>query len=401
MDSSNVIIGGGMAGGTAARTLRDEGYSGRLVLIGDEPRVPYERPPLSKDVLRREVPDSDVDVVEPDFYSKNDIELKTGTAATAIDTAAQQVHTSQETIPYSRLLLATGSESRRLDLPGSDLAGVHYLRSFDEMAALRSRLENTKHLAVVGAGWIGSEVAASARQLGVDVTMIDMASVALQAVVGEQIGAVFSRLHADHGVKQVMNADVKGFAGTDRVSGVRTADDVIEADTVLIGIGAVPRTELARSAGLDVGRGITVDTTLQTSVPGVYAAGDVAAVRRNDLGMDLRVEHWATALTQGETAAKNMLGTGEQYHKVPYFFSDQYDLGLEYYGYPITWDRVVTRGDTAKREFIAFWLAGSRVTAAMNVNIWDVNDTLQTLIASGRDVDDARLADENVALEDL
>lgn len=408
MDSSPtfVIIGGGLAGAKAAQSLRDSEFTGRIIVIGDEPRHPYERPPLSKGILRGEEPDDSADALAADFYAAHEIELMTGTEVSEIDTDSGVVHAGGKAIPFDRLLLATGSTSRRLPLPGSDLDGIHYLRSFADMTALRSALQAGASAAIVGAGWIGSEVAASARQMGLDVTMIDMASTPLEAIVGEQVGRFFADLHRRNGVDLRMDATVKGFVGNDdgRVTGVETADGVVTADVVVVGIGAAPRTELAKAAGLEISdstHGVAVDPTLQTSVPGIYAAGDVASVKREDLGIDLRVEHWASALTQGETAGRNMLGAGEEYRNVPFFFSDQYDLGLEYCGYPVPWDRVVLRGDTAAGEFIAFWLAGSHVTAAMNVNVWDVNETLQALIASGRDVDDARLADSDVPLESL
>ncbi|GAB3560047.1 NAD(P)/FAD-dependent oxidoreductase [Spelaeicoccus albus] len=408
MDSSPtfVIVGGGLAGAQAAQSLRDSEFTGRIILIGDEPRLPYERPPLSKGILRGDDPDESADALPADFYTSHEIELMTGTEVTEIDTDARVVHAGGNAIPFDRLLVATGSTSRHLPLPGADLAGIHYLRTFEDMTELRSALKSSSSVAIVGAGWIGSEVAASARQLGLDVTIIDMAATPLEAVVGRQIGEVFADLHREHGVTLTMNANVKGFVGSDngRVVGIETADGRVDADVVVVGIGASPRTELAESAGLEISattHGITVDTSLQTSVPGIYAAGDVASVTRPDIGIDLRVEHWATALTQGQAAGRNMLGAGEAYMNVPFFFSDQYDLGLEYCGYPVPWDRVVVRGDTGSREFIAFWLSGSRVTAAMNVNVWDVNETLQALIASGRSVDDSRLADSDVPLESL
>jgi 3-phenylpropionate/trans-cinnamate dioxygenase ferredoxin reductase component len=267
---------------------------------------------------------------------------------------------------------------------------------------LRTALYSASRLAVVGAGWIGSEVAASARQLGVDVALVDPMSAPLVRVLGPELGRVYLDLHREHEVSLHMDTAVAGFSGDDRVSGVVTGDgSVIDADLVVVGIGVEPRLDLARAAGLDLEGGIRVDATLETSAPGVFAAGDVAAAWHPVLNRRLRVEHWANALNQGETAGRNMLGEGQAYDRVPYFFSDQYDLGMEYRGHATSWDEVVFRGDAQSRDFIAFWLSGGAVVAALNANRWDDGDALTALVDSGASVAPATLADEGVPLDSL
>jgi 3-phenylpropionate/trans-cinnamate dioxygenase ferredoxin reductase subunit len=396
------IVGAGLAGAKAAETLREEGFDGRLVLLGAEAERPYERPPLSKDYLRGESERAGAYVHEEGFYADRDIELRLGARVAGLDAGrAELTLDGDERLAYDRLLLTTGAEPRRLSIPGSELAGVHLLRTFADSDAIRARLDAGGRLVVVGAGWIGSEVAASARERGMDVTVIAPEAVPLERVLGPQVGAVYLDLHREHGVDMRMEAGVASFEGDGRVERVRTADGAtIDCDAVVVGAGAVPRTELAASAGLAVENGVLVDGRLETSVPGIFAAGDLANHLHPGLGR-LRVEHWDNALHQGPAAARSMLGSEEPYARTPYFFSDQYDVGMEYAGYAPAWDRVVFRGDPASREFIAFWLADGRVLAGMNVNVWDVTEPIQALIASGLRVDAARLADPDVALEDL
>ena len=398
-----VIVGGGLAGAKAAETLRAEGFDGRLVLIGDEAERPYERPPLTKDYLRGESPREDAYVHPDPFYGEHDVELMTETTVTALDPARSRVELDRGgPLEYHRLLLTTGAEPRRLPIAGADLDGIHYLRTLADCDALRERLDQGGRVVVIGAGWIGAEFAASARQLGAEVTLIDPGSVPLERVLGPEVGAVYRHVHRDHGVQLLPGTGVEGFEGEGSVRVVRTSDgQAIECDFVAVGIGVTPRTALAEAAGIKVDDGIVVDAALATSAPGVYAAGDVAGAWHPFYGRQVRVEHWANALNQGSAAARSMLGQTVAYDRIPYFFSDQYDLGMEYSGYATEWDEVVFRGDPASYEFIAFWLRGGRVVAGMNANVWDVNDQIQALIRSSEVVQGAALADPDTSLESL
>ena len=398
-----VIVGASLAGAKAAETLRQEGFTGRVVLIGEERDRPYERPPLSKGYLRGDEEVVKIFVHEANFYSEQRIELRTSTRVEAIDPAASEVVLEGgERLNYDRLLLATGAAPRRLTVPGADLPGVHYLRGLHDADRLSLAIGQARRVVVVGAGWIGSEVAASARQMGAEVAIVDPGAVPLSHVMGPEVGAVFRELHANHGVDLHLGTRVERVVGTGLAAGVRTADgQVIEADLVVVGIGVVPRTELAEAAGIRVGNGIEVNEFLETSVPGIFAAGDVAAAWQPALGERVRVEHWANALNQGPAAARNMLGAAIPYDRVPYFFSDQYELGMEYSGFARKWDGVVFRGNPADGEFIAFWITDGRVVAGMNANVWDVTGPIQSLIRSGRSVDITRLTDPAVPLEEL
>jgi len=398
-----VIAGAGLAGGKAAQTLREEGFDGRVVLLGAEPERPYERPPLSKEYLRGEVGREKVYVHDEAYYDEHEIELRTGTTAESIHTAgAEVVLAGGERLPYDALLLATGARPRRLTLPGADLEGVHELRTLADCEALRERLRDGARVAVIGAGWIGSEVAASARQKGLDVTVIEPMSVPLERVLGPEVGAIYRDLHAEHGVRMLLDRGVAAFEGDERVSAVRTDDgERVPCDFVVVGVGVTPRAELAQRAKIEVGDGIVVDECLQCNRPGVFAAGDVARAHHPLWKCSVRVEHWANALNQGPAAARNMLGARVAYDRIPYFFSDQYDVGMEYSGYAPTWDEVVLRGDPAGREFIAFWLRDGRVLAGMNVNVWEVTEPIQALIRSGEEIDRRLLADPDTPLTKL
>jgi 3-phenylpropionate/trans-cinnamate dioxygenase ferredoxin reductase component len=400
-DQTHVIVGGGLAGAKAAETLREEGFDGRVVLVGAEQVRPCERPPLSKDYLRGEVGRDKVYVHDQDFYAEQEIDLLLGRSAVSLDTGRKQLALDNgERLGYDRLLLTMGAEPRRLSIPGADLDGVLYLRTVGDSDTLRERLDHATSVVVVGAGWIGSEVAASARQGGLEVTVVDPASVPLERVLGTELGAVYRDLHTDHGVRMRLGTGVEAFEGSQAVARVRTSDGgELDCDLVVIGVGVEPRTELARQAGLAVDDGILVDEHLQTSVPGVFAAGDVANAHHPFYGERIRVEHWANALNQGPAAARGMLGGSDAYERLPYFFSDQYDVGMEYTGFARSWDRVVFRGDPATREFVAFWLEEDRVVAGMNVNVWDVTDAVKRLIRERLPVDGRRLADPDVPLD--
>jgi 3-phenylpropionate/trans-cinnamate dioxygenase ferredoxin reductase component len=397
-----VIVGAGLAGAKAAETLRDEGFSGRLILIGDEAERPYERPPLSKDYLRGET--EDVPYVHAEnFYRDHEIELWRSTRVTGIEAGLQELLLEGDRrLGYDRLLLTTGAVPRRLDVPGADLDGIRYLRTLADSRRIGNELDSAQRLAVIGSGWIGAEIAASARQKGCEVTMIERSSLPLERVLGPEVGQIYLEIHRDHGVEFLPETTVERFDGEGAVERVLTRDGAsIDADLVVVGIGVAPRTGLVESAGLHVDNGVMVDERLESSLPGVFAAGDVANAHHPFYGRHVRVEHWANALKEGPLAARAMLGHDVAYEEIPYFFSDQYDVGMEYAGFATSWDDVVFRGDVKGREFVAFWLEGGRVVAGMNVNVWDVNEAIAALIRSREPVDAKRLVDPDVSLDDL
>jgi 3-phenylpropionate/trans-cinnamate dioxygenase ferredoxin reductase component len=405
-EPSYVIVGASLAGAKAAETLRAEGFSGGVVLLGEETERPYERPPLSKGYLLGKDERSSIFVHEEGWYAQNDVDLRLGVTVTALDPAARQVSLADGgTVGYDRLLLTTGAAPRRLSAPGADLDGVLYLRWVGDSERLAATLQADGQVVIVGAGWIGLEVAAAAREFGCAVTVVEPEPGALYRQVGPELSAVFTGLHTEHGVVfrfEESVTELRGSGGSVREV-VTSAGVVLPADTVVIGIGAVPATSLASAAGLDVGNGVIVDAGLHTSAPDVFAAGDVANSYHPLLGRHVRVEHWANALNGGPAAARSMLGQGVSYDAVPYFFSDQYDLGMETAGLPEpgSYDQVVYRGDRDAREFIAFWLSGGSVVAGMNVNVWDVSDDIQALIRSRRQVDPARLTDPDIPIAEL
>ncbi|MFC7305691.1 NAD(P)/FAD-dependent oxidoreductase [Streptomyces monticola] len=414
-DQTFVIVGGGLAGAKAAETLRAEGFTGRVILICDERDHPYERPPLSKGYLLGKEERDSVFVHEPAWYAQHDIELHLGLPAVAIDRDNKAVGLGDGThVRYDKLLLATGAEPRRLDIPGTDLAGVHHLRRIAHAERLKGVLaalgRDNGHLVIAGAGWIGLEVAAAARSYGAEVTIVEPEPTPLHAVLGPEIGRLFADLHQEHGVRFHFGAGLTEITGQDGMVLAAHTDDGEEhpAHDVLAAIGAAPRTALAEAAGLALvprgdGGGIAVDPSLRTSDPDIFAAGDAAAAHHPLFGSRLRVEHWANALNSGPAAARAMLGQDVTYDRVPYFFSDQYDVGLEFSGWapPGTYDQVVIRGDAGKREFIAFWLSEGRVLAGMNVNVWDVTGPIQAMIKAGARPDLERLADPSVPLDSL
>ncbi|GAB3304440.1 FAD-dependent oxidoreductase [Geodermatophilus aquaeductus] len=400
-----VLVGGGLAGAKAAETLRAEGFDGRVVLVAGEPELPYERPPLSKGYLLGSAERESARVHEPGWYEANDVELRTGVAAVGLDVAARRVELATgEEMAYDRLLLATGASARRLPVRGADLDGVRYLRTLADADRLRADLaDGGRQLVVVGGGWIGLEVAAAARSRGNAVTVVEPQPTPLHAVLGQRMGEVFARLHRQHGVDLLTGTTVREIRGAGgRVTAVVTDRDVgLPADLVVVGIGAVPHTQLAASAGLEVDNGVVTDHALRASAPGVFAAGDVAASFSLLYGRHLRVEHWANALHGGPAAARSMLGQDVTYDRVPYFFTDQYDLGMEYSGLSGPGDTVVCRGDPEDGGFIAFWTSDGHVTAAMNVDVWDVTAPLQALVRSRQRVPAAALADPDAPLESL
>ncbi|MEW2623552.1 FAD-dependent oxidoreductase [Streptomyces sp. NPDC048106] len=415
-DQTFVIVGGGLAGAKAAETLRAEGFTGRAILICDERDHPYERPPLSKGFLLGKAERDSVFVHEPAWYAQNDIELHLGQSVDRIDRTAKTVRYGDDgtLVRYDKLLLCTGAEPRRLDIPGTDLAGVHHLRRLAHAERLKGVLaslgRDNGHLVIAGAGWIGLEIAAAAREYGAEVTVIEPEPTPLHGALGPELGNVFAQLHSERGVRFHFGRRLTEIIGQDgMVLAVRTDDgEEHPAHDVLAAIGAVPRVALAEAAGLEIadrahGGGIVVDERLRTSDPDIYAAGDVAAFPLELFGTRIRVEHWANALNGGPAAARSMLGQDAVYDRVPYFFTDQYDLGMEYSGWapPGSYDQVVIRGDMGRREFIAFWAREGRVLAGMNVNVWNVTEQVQRLIRSRAQVDTDALADPHVPLDRL
>ncbi len=386
MADTFAIVGAGLAGARAAETLRAEGFDGRVVLFGAEAHLPYERPALSKGYLQGT---AEAPFVHPaEWYAEQDVDLRLGTTVTALDPAAHEVETADgDRLRYTKLLLTTGSSVRRL-------ADAVTLRTLDDSDRLRAALRPDARVVIVGAGWIGLEVAAAARVAGAEVTVLEQAPAPLLAALGLEMAAVFARLHVEHGVDLRCGVTVRAV----KSDGVLLDDETIPADLVVAGIGVTPDVDLARAAGLAVDNGIVVDEHLHSSAPDVWAAGDVANAYHPFAGGHVRVEHWANALHQPVVAAQAMLGKDAVYDRLPYFFTDQYDLGMEYTGFG--GGEVVVRGDD--REFVAFWLRDGRLTAAMNVNVWTgVPEVAQRLIRSGARLDPAALADPAVPLEDV
>jgi 3-phenylpropionate/trans-cinnamate dioxygenase ferredoxin reductase subunit len=409
-----VIVGASLAGAKAAETLRKEGFEGRVILVGAENHRPYERPPLSKGQLLGKAREKAF-LHDAEWYADQNIELVLGVRATALDPQAHTVTLDDvEPMRYDKLLLATGSVVRELDLPGSESSGIRYLRTIEDADAILADLREGTNVVVIGAGWIGLETAAAARSHGATVHVVETEILPLRRVLGDELATVFADLHRAHGVQFHFDIGVREFGDLGgRLTHVVLSDGTeIPADLAIVGVGIRPATELAASAGLSLDNGVVVDANLQTSAPDVYACGDVASWPSTLVGRHIRVEHWENAKEGGKAAARAMLGQDAPYSDhVPYFFSDQYDLGMEYCGYvaPGEYDQVVVRGeksivDGKAPEFIAFWLKGSRVLAAMNVNIWDVQDDLVKLVRAGyagTAVDAGRLADTKVPLGDV
>jgi 3-phenylpropionate/trans-cinnamate dioxygenase ferredoxin reductase subunit len=401
-----VIVGGGLAGAKTAEALRDEGYAGSIVLFAAERHIPYDRPPLSKAYLKGEQSAEDGVVLPESWYADHDVDLRLGTAVTSVDADAHEVvATDGSRTAYDKLVLATGASPRRSDLPGADLGGVLYLRTVEDSERLRDAFQKDANVVIVGGGWIGLEAASAAREAGSNVTVLEMAEQPLLAVVGPKLGQSFGELHREHGVDLrtgVTVAAIESAADSHKVGAAVLGDGTsIPADVVLVGIGATPNTDLAVTAGLDLDNGIVVDAQGRSSDPDIFAVGDVANAETPALGQRVRVEHWANALDRPPTVAKGVLGRAGDFDRLPFFYSDQYDLGLEYSGRGGREDDIVIRGDLAGREYIAFWLDGDRVTAGMNVNVWDVQDDIQALIASRDAVDREKLADDGVPLTEV
>ncbi|GAA5229735.1 NAD(P)/FAD-dependent oxidoreductase [Arthrobacter cryoconiti] len=402
-----VIIGGGLAGATAAETLRKEGYAGDITIVADEAELPYQRPPLSKGFLSGK---EDEDFLLPypgTWYTENNVTVLTGTAATALDPANHTVTLADgRTLSYAKLLIATGASPRVIPFKGVDLDGVHYFRSKADSVAMKELLKGGGHnVVMVGSGWIGMEIAATAAELGNKVALLGLEEVPLSTAIGNELGRVFASRHEEAGVKFFLPSSAEEIQGTDgKVTAVlTTTGESLVADIVIVAVGVVPNISLAKDAGLTINNGIQVSGSLQSSDPDIFAAGDVANSLHPTTGAYARSEHWANAIASGKVAAKSMLGKAAELNDIPYFYTDQFDLGMEYSGFgALTKDaELVIRGSLEKREFIAFWVLESRVVAGMNVNVWDVQDAIKDLIASRRSVENSKLADLQIPLESI
>ncbi len=377
-----VIVGAGLAGATVATELRARGHDGPVTLVGAEEHAPYERPPLSKGFLLGSQPFEKSLVHEPDWYAANDVDLRLGTRVTGIDRAARTVRLSpadggpEEDLPYAALVLATGAQPRHLAVADGAGPPVTYLRTVEDSRALKEALGEGTRVAIVGAGWIGLEVASAARAAGSEVTVFETAELPLLQVLGPEVATLFADLHRAHGVDLRLGTPV-------------TAEDLADTDLIVVGIGASPDTRLAEQAGLDVDNGVLVDAGLRTSDPQIHAIGDIANQDHPTLGRRIRVEHWDNAIEQAKVVAHNLAGESEEYARIPYFFTDQYDLGMEYFGSvgPDGYDRVDIEGSidvAAGGAFRAHWVKDGTVVAAMHANDWDATDTIRASIGTAR-----------------
>jgi 3-phenylpropionate/trans-cinnamate dioxygenase ferredoxin reductase subunit len=403
---SFVIVGGGLAGALAAQTLREEGFDGKITLLGQEPNAPYERPPLSKDYLQGKADRESIFVQPEPWYAEHAVELSLGSAVTSLDPASRTVTTAAgERLSYDKLLLATGSKPRRLDVPGADLEGVYYLRNVEDSERIKIEFARAKRVVIIGAGWIGLETAAAARAAGLDVTLLVSGDLPLQHVLGPEAAPIFDELHRSHGVDLRYRTTAVELAGRHGgVTGVKLSDSTkIDADMIIVGVGVAPRTELAAAAGLKIDNGIVVDEHLRTSDPDIFAAGDIAQTYSPRLGRRIRVEHWANARRQGAAAAKSMLGQDAVDLRPSYFFTDQYDLSMEYTGDigPAGYDRVIFRQYGDPGQMLVFWLYEQRLQAGMNINIWDVADDIERLIQSAHTINADDLGNPAIPLATL
>ncbi|AIX99945.1 ferredoxin reductase [Arthrobacter sp. PAMC 25486] len=400
-----VIVGAGLAGAKAAEALRSEGFNGRILLFGAEPERPYERPPLSKSFLQGTSERAKIYVHPKQWYADHDIELHTSTKVTAIDRAQREIQLGNgNRLAYDKLLLTTGASPR--ELPDAGPHSVYYLRRVEDSIQLRFAFTQAKRVVIIGGGWIGLEVAAAARAANVEVVLLERGDVPLMRILGRETAAVFARLHRAHGVDLRTSTHLRRIISNadGRATGVQLNDGTrVDADLVVVGVGALPNTSLAEDAGLHVDNGITVDEHLRTSDPDIFAAGDVANAFHPMLGRHLRMEHWFNAFSQPAVAARSMLGLAASYDEVPYFYSDQYELGMEYSGFVESggYDQVIVRGNMDTLEFVAFWLKDLQVLAGMNVNVWDVTEVIKDLVRSGLKVDGVKLADASIPLAEV
>jgi 3-phenylpropionate/trans-cinnamate dioxygenase ferredoxin reductase subunit len=374
-----------------------------VVLIGDEPHPPYERPPLSKEYLRGEKEFEATFLRPPAWYEEAGVELRLGQRATKIDPAARVVELEDgEPVPYDRVLVSTGGRNRRLSIPGHDLEGVHTLRTRGDADRIRTEAGKGRTAVVIGAGFIGSEVAASLRSLAVDVEVVEILDLPLRGVLGPEVGKVYEAIHRDHGVKFHFRETAMEFRGRDRVEEVVTqGGNRIGCDFVVVGIGISPSTDVVDESPVAVENGIVVDEFCRTNVDGVYAAGDVANHYHPLFGRRIRVEHWDNALKQGATAARNMMGRQEAFTDPHWFWSDQYEFNLQCMGVASEWDEFVVRGSLEERDFLGFYLKDGAAQAVVGLNRGKEVRRSAGIIRRGGRVDPAALRDEDVDVRKL
>jgi 3-phenylpropionate/trans-cinnamate dioxygenase ferredoxin reductase subunit len=385
MTDTIVVVGAGLAAGKAVEGIRGAGFEGAVVMFGEEHHLPYERPPLSKGYLLGNDELETAFVHDPDWYDENDVDLRLGTAASVLDTGAHRVGTRDDQVSYDKLLLATGASPRHLAMADDSGAPVAYLRTIEDSQLLKRSFGEDRAIAIIGGGWIGLEVAAAAREAGSAVTVLESLDLPLLRVLGPEVAEIFAGLHREHGVDLRTGVQVSGIEKSGRGAVLRLGSgETVDADLVVVGVGVAPNVALAEAAGLDTDNGVLVDEHLRSSDPDIYAAGDVANAVHPVLGRRIRVEHWDTAIGQGETVALSLLGQDATYDRLPYFFTDQYDLGMEYVGSvgPDGYDEVVLRGDTNTRVFRAYWLKDGRVLAAMHANDWDASDHIRSVVGN-------------------
>ncbi len=402
-DRTFVIVGGGQAGGWTAKTLRDQGFEGGVVLIADEPFVPHERPPLSKAVLLGDEPPESTYLWPADSYDEWRIELRLGQLATRISPDDHTIELDGgETVAYDRLMIATGARVRRLPVTGAELAGIHYLRGIRDTEAIRGDLASGARVVVVGGGWIGLEVAAAASRLGGRVTVVEALDQLCARALTPDLADWVLALHRGHGVDVRLGTSVERFEGSERIARAVLSDGTaIEADVAIIGIGVVPNVELAAAAGIAVDNGIVVDDMGRSSDPDIFAAGDVTNHPNALLGRRIRLESWENAQNQAINAAKAMLGAGEPYAEIPWFWSDQYDVNIQLVGLPEGWTETVTRGDRDSGQFIVFYLKDGRIDGAAAIDTPRDIRFARRLMAAGKIVDPTQLADPDVKLQAL
>ena len=403
MPETFVIVGASLTGGGAAATLRQEGFDGRVILIGAEPQPPYERPPLSKEYLRGESSFEQALVQPPDFYGESGIETRFGVRATRVDAVDKVVELDGgERVAYDKILIATGGRNRRFPIPGLDLEGIYDLRTVADSDRIRAEIAPGRKAVVVGMGFIGSEVAASLRQSGVEVAVVDRNKVPLRRVFGEEVGRVVEEIHRDHGAELIFDDTVAAFEGAERVERITTqGGHRIECDFVVVGLGVEPATDLLAGTGVEIDNGVLVDEYCRTGVEGIYAAGDVANHYHPVFKRHIRIEHWQNALKQGPAAARNMLGENEPYDEIPWFWSDQYEHNLQYAGFHIEWDELVVRGSMGERNFVAFYQKDGRILAAVAMNQGrDLRRSIP-LIKTQEEIAAAKLCDLDVDLRTL